>query len=230
MVIKREVARAKVAGVVGVSLAPVTPPQVAIEPGPPIVGVEEPPRPPVPPVPAKDQVWYFDDDTLRCKELGTEPISRSAHRFKTRGECQVALREHIRKAHITKRREVTVRRRQPEGETQKRHLSARVEELMKKRGFPKAVKEAIEKGLEQKAAPVNIERMIEKVAKTNVPDYILRRTLAKRIGVQGIVQYKVDTDKGTIVYENADENTANAILGMSTPTGEVIPLQIKVIQ
>jgi hypothetical protein len=114
--------------------------------------------------------------------------------------------------------------------TRERKVSKRAEELMKKRAFPKAVREAIKKGLEQKEAPRDIERIIEKVAKTNVPDYILRRTIAKRIGVQGIVQYKVDTNKGTIVYENADENTVNAILGMSTPTGEVIPLQIKVIR
>jgi hypothetical protein len=107
--------------------------------------------------------------------------------------------------------------------TRERKVSKRVEELMKKRAFPKAVKEAIEKGLEEKEAPRDIERIIEKVARTNEPDYILRRTIAKRIGVQGIVQYKVDTDKGTIVYENADENTVNAILGMSTPTGAPVP-------
>jgi cyclophilin family peptidyl-prolyl cis-trans isomerase len=101
---------------------------------------------------------------------------------------------------------------------------------MKKRAFPKAVKEAIEKGLERKEAPRNIERIIEKVAKTNEPNYILRRTIAKRLARGGIVQYKVDTDKGTIIYENADEKDANAILGMPTPTGEVIPLQIKVIR
>jgi predicted DNA-binding protein len=112
----------------------------------------------------------------------------------------------------------------------KRELSARVEELMKKRGFPKAVREAIEKGIERKDAPRNIERIIEKVAKTNEPDYILRRTIAKRIGTRGTVQYKVETDKGEIIYENADEKTVNAILGMPGPRGEIIPLQIKVIR
>ena len=111
-----------------------------------------------------------------------------------------------------------------------RKVSARAEELMKKRVFPRAVKEAIEKGLERKEAPRDIERIIEKVAKINEPDYILRRTIARRISRGDRVQYKVDTDKGTIIYETADDNTANAILGMPTPTGEVIPLQIKVIR
>jgi hypothetical protein len=112
----------------------------------------------------------------------------------------------------------------------KRKLSARAEGLMEKRGFPKAVKEAIEKGLELKDAPRDIEQIIEKVAITNAPNYLLRRTIAKRMVRGGIVQYKVDTDKGTIIYENADETTVNAILGMPTPTGEVIPLQIKVMR
>ena len=113
---------------------------------------------------------------------------------------------------------------------EKRKVSVRAEEIMTKRSFPKAVKEAIEKGLERKDAPRDIEQIIEKVAKTNEPNYILRRTIAKRMARGGTVQYKVDTDKGTIVYENADENSANAILGMKTPTGEIIPLQIKVIK
>ena len=112
----------------------------------------------------------------------------------------------------------------------KRKVSARAEELMEKKGFPKAVKEAIEKGLERKEAPRDIERIIEKVSKTNAPDYTLHKTIAKRMSKRGIVQYKVDTDKGTIIYENADEKDVNAILGMPTPTGEIIPLQIKVIK
>jgi len=127
-------------------------------------------------------------------------------------------------------KEVKPKRERAIAKRKMRKVSTRVEELMEKRAFPKAVKEAIEKGLERKEAPRDIERIIAKVAKTNEPNYILRRTIAKRIARGGIVQYKVDTDKGTIVYENADENTVNAILGMPTPTGEVIPLQIKVIK
>jgi hypothetical protein len=100
---------------------------------------------------------------------------------------------------------------------------------MKKRAFPKAVKEAIEKGLERKEAPPDIERIIEKVAKMNEPDYIVEKTIAKRLA-NGVVQYKVKTNKGYIIYENADEITKNATLGMKTPTGEIIPLQIKVIR
>jgi hypothetical protein len=200
--------------------APVTP---VVTPKPPV-----PPKPPVtPPVtPVKDKVWYFDAETLICKEAPVgESKSKSVHTFKTRSECQVALSRHK----LETRREARVK---PAGIARplKRELSARVEELMKKRGFPKAVKEAMEKGIKQKDAPRNIERIIEKVAKTNEPDYILRRTIAKRIGTRGTVQYKVETDKGEIIYENADEKTVNAILGMPGPRGEIIPLQIKVIR
>ena len=135
------------------------------------------------------------------------------------------LRKHVRETRMVKpKRELAIAKRKM------RKVSTRAEELMEKRAFPKAVKEAIEKGLERKEAPRDIERIIAKVAKTNEPNYILRRTIAKRLSREGIVQYKVDTDKGTIIYENADENTVNAILGMPTPTGEVIPLQIKVIR
>ena len=191
------------------------------------------PPPPVkrlavaPPVaPPKEPIWYFDDETLRCKELATgETISKSARRFASRSECIIALQKQIRET----RKKVPPKPAAIQKRL-KRKIPTRAEELMKKRAFPKAVKEAIEKGLELKEAPRDIERIIEKVAKTNVPDYILRKTIAKRMARSGIVQYKVDTDKGTIVYENADENTVNAILGMPTPTGEVIPLQIKVIR
>ena len=135
------------------------------------------------------------------------------------------LRKQVRETRMAKpKRELAIAKRKM------RKVSTRVEELMEKRAFPKAVKEAIENGLERKEAPRDIERIIAKVAKTNEPNYILRRTIAKRLSREGIVQYKVDTDKGTIIYENADETTVNAILGMPTPTGEVIPLQIKVIR
>ena len=182
--------------------------------------------PPTPVTPTPKPIWYFDEETLSCNELATDkPTPRSARTFRNRGECTAALQRHMRETRTVKpKRELAIAKRKM------RKVSARADELMKKRTFPKAVKEAIEKGLERMDAPQDIERMIEKVAKTNEPNYILRRTLAKRMGRGGIVQYKADTDKGTIIYENADEKDANAILGMPTPTGEVIPLQIKVIR
>ena len=210
---------------------PVTPAVTPIPPKPPIPpipAVKIPVTPPQPPVkiPTKEPEWYFDDDMLRCKELSPdEAISKSARKFANRRECNIALAKHLRDTRREReKRPVEIAKKI------KRKLSARVEELMKKRAFPRAVKEAIEKGLERKEAPRDIERIIEKVAKTNVPDYILRRTIAKRMGARGIVQYKVDTDKGTIIYQNADEQDANAILGMKMPNGEVIPLQIKVVR
>jgi hypothetical protein len=209
--------------------APVKPVVTPKPPVPPIPAVKIPVMPPVaipkPPVKIPPKEWYFDDDTLRCKELLQDaPISESARRFANRGKCQSALVKHIRGT-----RKITFKRPAEIARPQKRKLPARAEELMKKRAFPKAVKEAIEKGLERKEAPPDIERIIEKVAKMNEPDYIVEKTIAKRLA-NGVVQYKVKTNKGYIIYENADEITKNATLGMKTPTGEIIPLQIKVIR
>jgi hypothetical protein len=74
-----------------------------------------------------------------CKKLSEdEPISKSARRFKSRRECEITLLDYKKEALLKRRKKPPVI-----AKRKMRKVSERAEELMKKRSFPKEVRDAI---------------------------------------------------------------------------------------